>query len=511
MVISRFADFNPVENYINTRRARLDEQILRTQNNMMQRRQAAFQDMLGQIEDPQRRMEFEMAGVEGAPALIAQRDQEKAAVRAAQQEAEAARRAQVQQYGMGVATRRRQLAQQEGFNEDEFMRQAYDFGVSEYGMQMPYEQFVERARNPMAGEMPDGQGRFEIVEVGGRQFQRGPDGRLYEMPGEPSGLDRLAGAVGALAAGQAESRATAIPNEVDRDLAEERFGPGARAQWVVDARGNTEMVEVGERPFDRAREEVDLGTAEERLETLRVERERLLNSLERERNEETRDQIRMDIAENEAERERIQFEQEQEDRQRERESEIRQEARRRATAIRGSQPIMRDARNLIDLISQNPNAVGDRLDQGIAALFTSSDQGRLAAFLDTITAEAAFSRLQEMRDSSPTGGALGQVTERELDLLKNSRGRMSLTTPADVIVRNVADFNNVIFEQSHGSPEQVEDWYDRGIITADQRAAYYGLRDEMLMDANALVEQLRQPEQTEQPTNRPVINASDYP
>lgn len=44
----------------------------------------------------------------------------------------------------------------------------------------------------------------------------------------------------------------------------------------------------------------------------------------------------------------------------------------------------------------------------------------LAANLATIDANTAFSELQKMRDNSPTGGALGQVTERELDLLKSS-------------------------------------------------------------------------------------------
>gem|GEM_PF-2845113 len=38
--------------------------------------------------------------------------------------------------------------------------------------------------------------------------------------------------------------------------------------------------------------------------------------------------------------------------------------------------------------------------------------------LATLDANAAFRALQQMRESSPTGGALGQITERELDLLK---------------------------------------------------------------------------------------------
>lgn len=44
----------------------------------------------------------------------------------------------------------------------------------------------------------------------------------------------------------------------------------------------------------------------------------------------------------------------------------------------------------------------------------------LARDIETVDANSAFSALQNMRDASPTGGALGQITERELDLLKSS-------------------------------------------------------------------------------------------
>lgn len=46
-----------------------------------------------------------------------------------------------------------------------------------------------------------------------------------------------------------------------------------------------------------------------------------------------------------------------------------------------------------------------------------SQAANLRATLDTIEANIAFDRLQQMRQSSPTGGALGSVSERELDLL----------------------------------------------------------------------------------------------
>jgi len=44
--------------------------------------------------------------------------------------------------------------------------------------------------------------------------------------------------------------------------------------------------------------------------------------------------------------------------------------------------------------------------------------------LKPIEASIGFERLQQMRDASPTGGALGQVTERELDLLKSTLGSL---------------------------------------------------------------------------------------
>jgi hypothetical protein len=51
-------------------------------------------------------------------------------------------------------------------------------------------------------------------------------------------------------------------------------------------------------------------------------------------------------------------------------------------------------------------------------------QGDLAGLLDTIEANVGFDALQEMRNNSPTGGALGSVTERELSLLAATVGSL---------------------------------------------------------------------------------------
>ena len=48
----------------------------------------------------------------------------------------------------------------------------------------------------------------------------------------------------------------------------------------------------------------------------------------------------------------------------------------------------------------------------------------LSGLLQTVRANAGFDRLQAMRDSSPTGGALGQVSERELAFLQSTIGSL---------------------------------------------------------------------------------------
>jgi hypothetical protein len=51
--------------------------------------------------------------------------------------------------------------------------------------------------------------------------------------------------------------------------------------------------------------------------------------------------------------------------------------------------------------------------------------GNLDALLTNIGADSAFRSLQQMRDNSPTGGALGQVTERELAMLRDKIATIS--------------------------------------------------------------------------------------
>lgn len=64
----------------------------------------------------------------------------------------------------------------------------------------------------------------------------------------------------------------------------------------------------------------------------------------------------------------------------------------------------------------------------------------LEATLNTIQADAAFSTLQEMRENSKTGGALGSVSERELQLLGSAVTSLDQAQSAPQLIKNLQDF-----------------------------------------------------------------------
>ena len=71
----------------------------------------------------------------------------------------------------------------------------------------------------------------------------------------------------------------------------------------------------------------------------------------------------------------------------------------------------------IDLALEQLDEAGTGFTGYYVSKLPGTDSFRLQTTLDTIFANIAFGELTAMRAASPTGGALGQVSERELALL----------------------------------------------------------------------------------------------
>jgi hypothetical protein len=85
----------------------------------------------------------------------------------------------------------------------------------------------------------------------------------------------------------------------------------------------------------------------------------------------------------------------------------------------------------------------------IMSVMPGSDAGNLASTLNTIKANIGFDKLQAMREASPTGGALGQVSDRENTLLQSVLGSLDQSQSQDQFVANLQRLKRVLSENQH--------------------------------------------------------------
>lgn len=102
----------------------------------------------------------------------------------------------------------------------------------------------------------------------------------------------------------------------------------------------------------------------------------------------------------------------------------------------------------LDIISNRPSQFGrvsvvTRFDpEGPAA-----EVGRL---YDTIGSFITRDTLQQMRDASPTGGALGNVSDAENAMLRAAQGSFDPSAPIETQVYNLVRLNNMVLDTVHG-------------------------------------------------------------
>lgn len=91
-----------------------------------------------------------------------------------------------------------------------------------------------------------------------------------------------------------------------------------------------------------------------------------------------------------------------------------QEAR-KAAAVSSANSVLDTVKEAKSMVGLNTAGIG-----GLAAAVPMTEARDLAAKLETIKANLGFDRLQEMRQNSPTGGALGTVAVQELTALQST-------------------------------------------------------------------------------------------
>ena len=112
-----------------------------------------------------------------------------------------------------------------------------------------------------------------------------------------------------------------------------------------------------------------------------------------------------------------------------------------------------------DIVTQDIDTILGQVDEGFpvtgvfsaAASIPGTKAHDVARTLDTIKANIGFDKLQAMRAASPTGGALGQVSERENVLLQSTFGSLAQSQSEDQFKRNLQRLRNVYLDTIHGA------------------------------------------------------------
>ena len=98
--------------------------------------------------------------------------------------------------------------------------------------------------------------------------------------------------------------------------------------------------------------------------------------------------------------------------------------------------------HISEMVIENPSIVGGKgafirtLPEWVQANI-SGDTVELSGLIRTVEADIAFSRLQQMRDESKTGGALGNVSDRELGYLKASLAELNPNMKPEAFLRQL--------------------------------------------------------------------------
>ena len=84
----------------------------------------------------------------------------------------------------------------------------------------------------------------------------------------------------------------------------------------------------------------------------------------------------------------------------------------------------------------------------IAAYNPASQNAEVYRQVDVLKSNAKIGNLQSMRDASPTGGALGAVTEKELQMLSDKSGALNPSSPN--FLRDLDDYERTMLRIVHG-------------------------------------------------------------
>lgn len=125
---------------------------------------------------------------------------------------------------------------------------------------------------------------------------------------------------------------------------------------------------------------------------------------------------------------------------------------RRETAMRAASVVTDSIVRSVDIINNSDFPTTGFWGEGLSRIPGTAAHD-LDQMLNTVKSNAAFDRLQQMRDNSATGGALGGVSTIELQLLSSSISALEQSQGKDQLLENLARVHNTYLDIIFGAGE----------------------------------------------------------
>lgn len=131
--------------------------------------------------------------------------------------------------------------------------------------------------------------------------------------------------------------------------------------------------------------------------------------------------------------------------------------------------VLQDTGRALDILRESPDLVSGAVGYA-SQMLPGTPAFKMNEALKTIKSRIGFNELQAMRESSPTGGALGNVTIGELERLESVYGNLSLGQSPEALEANLKRIDNIFADVVYGTPEQIQAQVEAGAISPEAGA-----------------------------------------
>lgn len=158
---------------------------------------------------------------------------------------------------------------------------------------------------------------------------------------------------------------------------------------------------------------------------------------------------------------------------------IEKEQGRHKQTVRAGTTVIQDVQRALDIAETNDFATGPAaiLFQNVPGTDAYSAKG----FVDSALSNVGLDTLQQMRENSPTGGALGQVPVQQQKRLEQVLGSLLLGQKKDVVIDNMRRVKNIYMDIVYGTPEEISQLEKLGKISPED-AKRYSQRSQLSFD-----------------------------